>query len=340
MSDVQQNAPLDIEDAILAQWEDADKQLSEDTTEATPQDDQEETTDIQEVDEDTEEDLEDESQETDLDEDEETETDDDETDAEDEEEDDTGRPTLDDEAEVEVMVDGDARKVSVSELKRLYGQEAALTRKSQETAKQRKDAEAAMEKSHVVFQKMLQKAQERYKPYAEVDMLVASRSMATEDFAQLRKEAQEAHDNLRFLSEEADAFYGSVKEQQAAAQQEAAKQCVKTLQENIPDWSNQLYNDIRGYAISQGLPEEQVNTYVDPTVITLINKARLYDQGKQVATTKKKAATTKKVLRSKRSPDPKASKKAQAEKARQQMIKNGGRDLDDITAAILQRWEA
>ena len=67
MSDVQQNAPLDIEDAILAKWEDADKQLSEDTTEATPQDDQEETTDIQEVDEDTEEDLEDESQETDLD---------------------------------------------------------------------------------------------------------------------------------------------------------------------------------------------------------------------------------------------------------------------------------
>ena len=55
MSDVQTNAPLDIEDAILAQWEDADKQLSEDTTEATPQDDQEETTDIQEVDEDTEE---------------------------------------------------------------------------------------------------------------------------------------------------------------------------------------------------------------------------------------------------------------------------------------------
>ena len=340
MSDVQTNAPLDIEDAILAQWEDADKQLSEDTTEATPQDDQEETTDIQEVDEDTEEDLEDESQENGLEEDEETETDDDETDAEDEEEDDADRPTLDDEAEVEVLVDGDARKVPVSELKRLYGQEAALTRKSQETAKQRKDAEAAMEKSHVVFQKMLEKAQERYKPYAEVDMLVASRSMATEDFAQLRKEAQEAHDNLRFLSEEADAFYGSIKEQQSAAQQEAAKQCVKTLQENIPEWSNQLYNDIRGYAISQGLPEEQVNTYVDPTVITLINKARLYDQGKQVATTKKKASTTKKVLRSKRSPDPQASKKAQAEKARQQMIKNGGRDLDDITAAILQRWEA
>ena len=27
----------------------------------------------------------------------------------------------------------------------------------------------------------------------------------------------------------------------------------------MPEWSNELYNDIRTYAVAQGLPEEQVN---------------------------------------------------------------------------------
>ena len=156
-------------------------------------------------------------------------------------------------------------------------------------------------------------------------MLLASRQMEPEDFQQLRMEAKQAEDNLKFLTEEADAFYGDIQKQQQAAHQEAAKQCVKTLQDEMPEWSNQLYNDIRGYAVSIGLPQEQVDQYTDPVVIQLINKARLYDEGKKVATVKKtKAATAKKVLRSKKAPDPKASKKAKADKARQDMIARGG----------------
>ena len=38
-------------------------------------------------------------------------------------------------------------------------------------------------------------------------MLVASRQMSTEDFAAFRKEAKAAEDDLKFLKEEADAFY-------------------------------------------------------------------------------------------------------------------------------------
>ncbi len=141
---------------------------------------------------------------------------------------------------------------------------------------------------------MLQKAEERYKPYSEVDMLVASKTMDDADFAALRKEAQQAHDDVRFLREEADNFYGEIQQRQQAAQKEAAREAVKVLQENIPEWSNEMYNDIRGYAIAQGLPPEQVNTIVDPVVIQILNKSRLYDQGKRVATVKKKAATKKK----------------------------------------------
>ena len=61
---------------------------------------------------------------------------------------------------------------------------------------------------------MLEKARERYKPYSEVDMLVASKSMDTDDFAQLRKEAQQAADDVKFLEQEADAYF---KQLQSAA---------------------------------------------------------------------------------------------------------------------------
>ena len=80
-----------------------------------------------------------------------------------------------------------------------------------------------MDKTHHVMQAMLQKAEEQVKPYKEIDMLLR-RQMEPEDFQQLRMEAKQAEDNLKFLTEEADAFYGDIKKQQQAAR-EAAQQC-------------------------------------------------------------------------------------------------------------------
>jgi len=240
------------------------------------------------------------------------------------------------------MVDGKAHQTSIKDLKRLYGMDKSLTRKSQETAERRKEAEDAISKSQVVFDRLVKQAQERYEPYQKVDMLVAAKEMSTEDFTALRKEAQDAYQNLQFLTEEADSFYGGLKAQQAELQKKAAVECVKVLQEQIPDWSNALYNDIRHYAIAQGLPENDVNQYVDPAVITLINKARLYDEAKKVSTVKKKKLAAKqKVLRSKKAPQNDAdAKKSDVEKQLAQLRANGGNDIDDIANVFLKRWEA
>ena len=95
-------------------------------------------------------------------------------------------------------------------------------RKSQETASKRKEADEAINKNHAVFQTLLAKAEEKYKPYSEVDMLLASKTMEAEDFALLRKEAQDAGNELKFLREEADKFYSDV---QAQNQQGNAGRC-------------------------------------------------------------------------------------------------------------------
>tara|TARA_R110002153_G_scaffold226622_1_gene379286 strand:+ start:2856 stop:3899 length:1044 start_codon:yes stop_codon:yes gene_type:complete len=333
--------PLDTEDAaeaILARWEDAEEtQPSEQETEAT-EEVVEETDDLTSEQEFVEEDdtaEDDEDPEYAV---EEVEDDDDEE-VEEEETEEVSYEVSDD-TEVEIEVDGETQQASIKDLKRLYGQEASLTRKSQETAATRKKAEDALGKSSAVLQRMLEKAQERYKPYSDIDMLVASKQMTAEDFTQLRKEATEAETDLKFLQQEADQFYGEIQQKGQEALREKAQTCVRDLQERMPEWSNELYNDIRTYAIAQGLPEEQVNNYVDPNVIELINKARLYDQGKRVATVKK-AKPMKKVLRSKKAPPSAMDKKAKRmDTARKKLQEpRRGQDLDDIADALMSRWE-
>jgi len=334
----------DAADAILNRWEDAET-LSDEGQEATDepqQEDEDETTEDQSEIQDDETEQPDEEDDEDPEESEEPETDEaDENEVE---------LSVDDDTEVEIIVDGETQRVSISALKRLHGQEASLTRKSQDLAATRKQADAALQKADISYQKLLERAEARAKPYAEVDMLVASRQMDADDFAKLRAESKDAEADLKFLREEADAFYRDAQDQQAKLHQQAASECVKVLQTQMPDWGNDVYNDIRAYAVSQGLPQEQVDQYVDPQVIMLLNKARLYDQTKATAETKKAKSKVirakdgnkgKKILRSTKSPVSDDSAVRRAKKAQQMLRSNPSRngDADDIAEALLARWE-
>lgn len=224
-----------------------------------------------------------------------TETDEDEESAEDPENDDTdedgdddekssnekpGKPVTDDDI-VEVTVDGETRRASIRELKRLFGQEAALTRKSQEVAESRKAVDNDRTRYAAALDKMVERAREAFAPYSQIDFLVAQQRMDPEAFAQLRADAQKAHETLTFLEGELGSF---VQEAQAKAQGELkarAKEAVAALsdpEKGIPGWSNGLYDEIRTYSISQGLAPEVVNTIVDPSAIKLLWKAMRYDK--------------------------------------------------------------
>ena len=332
----------DAADAILSRWEDGET-LSEEDEEATDDPQQE---DEDETLEDTsDDDQDDETEQTDEEEDEDPDDEEPETDEADEEVELSG---IDDDTQVEIIVDGETQRVSIAALKRLHGQEASLTRKSQDLAAQRKEADAAFQKANISYQTLLERAEARAKPYSEVDMLVASRQMDADDFAKLRAESKDAEADLKFLREEADHFYRGAQDQQKVLHQQAASECVKVLQAQMPDWSNDVYNDIRSYAVSQGLPSEQVDQYVDPQVIMLLNKARLYDQTKATAETKKQKAkvirakdsnTGKKILRSTKSPVREDSKSRRVKKAHDVLRSKSG-DADDIAEALLARWEA
>jgi hypothetical protein len=333
IDNVQENFSGSVDDtteAILASWDDADEnQLSEEgELEATEETTSEETDEVEE--------SETESDETE----EEVETEED-PEEDPEEEAEPEEVDLSDDTLVELLVDGETKQASLKDLKRLYGQEASLTRKSQETANQKKEANEAMQRADASLQAMLSRAQERFKPYSEVDMLVASRQMNPDDFAALRAEAKLAEGDLKFLTEEANSFYGELQNKQAEQQRESAKNCIEVLQKELPEWSTELYNDIRQHAITSGLPAENVNQYTDPNVIMLLHKAMMFDKSKQVAKSKKAKAPAK-VLRSKKAPPNKTDQRISKQKAAQEKLRkspSGGNDLDDIAEMLMANWD-
>ena len=214
----------DASDALLKRWEDATEPSDQATEEATAEV-TEETEDLEQEQEILEEvEIDEDELETDPDEEEEETEDTEEADEEEAEE-------LTDETLIDILVDGETQQASIKDLKRLYGQEASLTRKSQEVAAQRKAAEDNIGKTDAILQRMVQKAEERYKPYSEVDMILASKNLDDADFTQLRKEAQDAHDDLKFIKEEADQFYKGLQQQQQQQLQDAAKEAVRVLEQ-------------------------------------------------------------------------------------------------------------
>lgn len=324
------DSPEDAAETILKGWEDEDNESSSSTTEEKPEDpsDQQQDDDQGEA----EEDVDVEESDTDPEEGTEEEAEDD-TEQEDKEED---TKTLDDDAQVEIKVDDEVLKVSVKDLKRLYGQEAALTKKSQQVAAKRKEVEQEGIKTAAILDKMYNKAAERWKPYSEIDMLVASKQLDTESFAALRAEAQAAYEDFRFVSEEANAFVQETQAKQQAALKEAAAEAVTVLKEAIPNWSTSLYDSIREYAINTGMKPEIVNNLVDPVAIQLIHKARLYDEAKKIAT-KKKVNAPKKVIKSTALNTPKGVDSTQKSELAAARLRKSG-DMDDAADLFLSRW--
>jgi len=325
----QQNLDLDgAAESILSNWTDADEdQLSEKSNEEAT----EESTDETEV------------EETETDEDsgeEELESESDPDDDTNDTDEDTGSEITEDTL-VEILVDGESKQASIKDLKRLYGQEASLTKKSQLISSQKKEANEALQRAEASLQAMLSRAEERYKPYAEVDMLVASKQMNTDEFAALREEARAAESDLKFLREEASSFYTEMQAKHQEKQREDAKVCVEVLKNDVPDWSTDLYDEIRHHAINNGLPAEAVNNYTDPHVIKILHKAMLFDKSKEVAKVKKSKAPAK-ILRSKKAPPNKTDQRISKQKAAQEKLRSSAsasNDLDAIAEALMANWD-
>lgn len=268
---------------------------------------------------------------------------DEEDESSDNEEDDKGKERKfadDDTTYVKVKVGDTEHEVPVKELKRLWGQEAALTNRSKEVADAKKAAEAEQTKAATTLTKLVERAREAAKPYAEINwaLLAKNPEVTAEQITFLQNEAKAALDNVKFLETELD----GIVETRAKADQEAllkqASETIKALSDpetGIKGWSQKLYSDVREFAVSQGLAAEAVNRIVDEKAIRLMHMAYLYHKGQQVATQRVKKVG-KKIVKATHSPKTNASvSKTEAAKAMDKLRKNGS--MDNAAEAFLAR---
>lgn len=250
-----------------------------------------------------------------------------------------------DDHKFKVTVDGEEREFTLGSLKRLAGQEAALTRKSQEVATKRK---AIDEQNSVLLAQskaLLDRAKERYAPYANIDLLAAAKNpdISAEELVAVRNAAKAAYEDVQYLETETSRIAEALRSQARQELMERAKDCLVTLtdpEKGIEGFDQKMYGDICSFAVEQGLPADLVNDLVDPTAIKLINMARLYLKGQQVVQTAKsdKKKAPKRIVKATASPDQtrKVIKTAKAAEPMKRLKTSGS--VDDASDAFMARW--
>ncbi|WP_458098610.1 hypothetical protein [Roseomonas sp. WA12] len=199
--------------------------------------------------------------------------------------------TAEDDAEVEVKVGETAHKVKVSDLKRLFGQEAALTQKSQEVSEARTQALARAEAAQTVLTKALEKAEERFAPYKDMNFLVMSKRVDDATLEQLMQDAQAARADVEFYRTEIEKVGQAAHQTRVELDTATVAQAKATLTADFPKefgvaWDDTVYGEIVTFAEAQGL--QSARQIVDPAVMKLLRMAQLYQKGKEVAKTQVK----------------------------------------------------
>lgn len=325
---IQQDAPLESRDdatnAFLKRWEDAETEPSTPAKKEEPEE-AEETEEPEGTEEATEEESTEEAEEAE-------ESDDPPKDK------DKDAAKAKDDAIVTVEVNGETLEVSVKDLKRLYGQEAALTKKSQAVAETQKQLVQTQEYVEGTLELMLAQAEESIAPYKNIDWVVASKRLNEEELTALRDEAKKAYAAYETVTTKV-AEYTATK---TKAHQEQVSKLVKQTHEElsdpekgIPNWNKETYSELADYAKSLGFPQEAIDTFVTSPVWRLLHKAHQFDKGKQVTTTKVNKTPTKTLKSTKRVDAPQANERAKAALA---VMREKGGTRESAQDAFLAMW--
>lgn len=244
----------------------------------------------------------------------------------------------DDDAMFKVVVDGAEKMVSAKELKRLAGQEASLTRKSMELAARRKEAEEIGSYHAQGLAQLVKMAEDEYRPYANIDFLVAAKELSAEELKALREEAKSKYEKYQFLTSELQTFTQRANEQRTRMMHEQAQATIAELsdpEKGIPGWGPKLYEEVGNYAISKGMQPEVFTSILDAPSLRMLYDAYRYDRARKV-TTKKKAQAPQKVLKSSASPDTGRFGNDKSKASLAKLRQSGSRD--DAVSALLSKW--
>ena len=249
---------------------------------------------------------------------------------------------FDEEEEVEELytlrVDGQEVEVSLDELLKGYSRQSDYTKKTQEIAEQRKQAEQLQQQ----YGSEIAQIQAERQQYMESLQNVIQNSMpAIEQFGNVdwdrlkdadpieyvkkKEEFREAQEKVQGMQMQ----YQQAYEQQAYEAQEQFKTHVRNehmkFADIVPEWKEEksrkkLATDIRDYAIKVGYSAEEVGQLADHRSLLVLMKAQKYDELQNADLKTKKLKNKAKVVRSgtgKSKEDSKKSRTAKMKRLRQ-----------------------
>jgi hypothetical protein len=250
-----------------------------------------------------------------------------------------------DDVKVTVEVNGESKEFTVGELKRLAGQEAALTQKSQKVSQQQQQYEMGLKAQRAALEEMVSRAAKRFEPYKDFDFALAAQQYDQETYQALKDDAQSAYADMEFFRNELGSLIAKQDreaQEQLQSQAQAALQVLRDPEQGIPGFNREVFIQLRDYAQSLGISDDDLDKTVHPAAWKMIHKAMEYDRlQKTKAGAKPAPQKSKKIVKTtKTTSGAKASKEKTAKQRLANISSKSGLDSIEAAAeAIAARWQ-
>lgn len=250
-----------------------------------------------------------------------------------------------------VKIDGEDYEVGLDELTSGYQRQSDYTKKTQALSEERKQLETKLSEVQAVQEDFMSKAQMANEllnrdlaKYASVDW----DTLKTENPTEFLSKQIEVQD-IKKAQDELQATFRQVQESQMQAQQEAWNAMLAAEKPKVlaafPEWvdndkAQSHYQKLMEYGSSNGFQEQELQSIVSARDLTILDKARKYDeiQKTKAGIKKKKAAPIKKVVKPKGVAPKSAGSKKRVQQSRDKLRASGS--LQDAAALLLERRQA
>lgn len=232
---------------------------------------------------------------------------------------------LDLDAQVIVKINGEEVPVSFSDLIKGYSTEQSLSAKGREIGEARKELEAEREAQLAEIAQLgqasaavlYQEEQTKASLYHELEAKIkkARDDGDTYELSELKDKREQVQTEYWEARRKREGLLSQLKTQQNEIEekkwQEEIEYFNSTISEYVPDFNQEVAADIREFALSEGLPEELVDSIANPAVVKFVNDYRKLKTGVSKGEAKRKQVATKKIPVKKAKPTSK--KKADAD---------------------------
>lgn len=255
---------------------------------------------------------------------------------------------LSDDTTIKVKIDGKESEVTLAELRNGYSRTADYTRKATALAEQRKALEADTEtirSERALYEELLPKLRQQLEQQAiqepnwdnlyDEDPIEAARLER-----HWRKSQEEQTRKLETIKAEEKRLSETKQAEQRQAMQKHIEAERSRIPEVIPEWKDtevmtREADELRKWAVSQGISETEVNAISQANVLGILRKAMMFDKGtKGVLDAKKPSKKKARTVRPGSSSTQSKSGSAEVKRASQRLAQSG---RIDHAAALLDK---